>query len=355
MTVYTNIDGTWTTVARPYVYRQGISAPVKQVWVKRSGVWTIAFDYDVTPPAPPELTLSVIDGRYIMVGVRGTGSTHDPEMAMIRTMVGGTAGYPTSQFGSGYIGGADVTYPTEPWSEVRYNGYGGGTHNTTSLIKKEYPLNVGSKYDLPGGKHYYFQSWAMDLHGNWSMGTAAQIYMPKTGDSNVVVKHGRFNPIADGNLRAGVVYEEPLTVQNGQDVAFFYGGAMAQSMRQNQPVVDITSAQILLYRKNDDGPAVSNVYLFWHNEDWMTWAGGDIHQITYVGQIAKGQAKWFAIPDNIKSHLADESARGIGLYYKDPNKPQANPEDYLQLYSFDDETGGTVTGMIDLVWTEKPS
>lgn len=355
MSVHVNINGTWTDVVRPYVNRFNVAAPVKQVWVKRSGTWVIAYDFDVTPPAAPELALTVINGRYIRVGVRGTGSTHDPEMAMIRTLQGGSTGYPANQFSSGYIGGADKSYPSEPWSEVRYNGYLGGTHNTTSIINKSYPLNPSSTYDLPGGKRYYFQSWAMDLHGNWSAGTAASIFMPKTGDTAQVVKHGRFSPTGDGNLRAGVVYEEPLVVNNGQDVFFCYGGAMAQSMRQNQPVVNITQAQILLYRKNDSGVPLANVYLFWHNEDNFTFSGGAIHGITYVGQLAKGQAKWFAVPAGIVTQLAAETARGLGCYYKDPNKPQANPEDYMELYSIDDETGATVNGQLDLVWTESPS
>lgn len=360
MAIEVKIGGTWTTVARPYVKRTGLWAPVKAGYVKRAGSWQLAYIHDVTPPTPPELILSAVsktDGseRYINVGVRDPDAFHDPNLALIRVLYGGSVGYPTSQFGGAYIGTPDNDYPTEPWSDTRYNGYAGGTHASTSVITRQYPPNKTAK--VPGGARYYFTAWAMDLYGNWSEPTMASIFVPKAtaGTDLTVVKHARFRPVGAGSVRAGTYLgEPPQTRADGTDALFFYGGYNVVALGTTRPTVTITNAQVLLYRKNDDGSPQANVFLFWHNQDWPGWTGGDIHDITYVGNIAKGEAKWFAIPAAMIPNIVNKTFKGLGVYYKNPAAAAATADQYMDLYSPNDETGSIVPGALDLVWTEDP-
>ena len=353
MTLHRNIGGTWTQVQRPYVKRSGVWAPVREAWVKRSGVWTQAYLYDVTPPSSPEISATVTDGRYITIAVRQPEVSNDTNIAMIRVLVR-TDKYAGTQYDSGYVGTPDSTYPKEPWSEFYYNNYKIGTaaHDDTSVFySKQYPPNPTASTDLPAGKRYYFSAFTMDVAGNWSAGTNLSIAMPSSGgDSNVYYRHARFQPYAGGSFDSTTYYPDEMIVRTLPTVrnsAYFYGSQLGDSIATGS---NVTQAHVQVYRKNDTGAANANVYIYRHDDNDPPWSG-TVTDVTKLGTIAKGQSKWFALPDDYLPYIENHTLRGIGFYRKDPAKAEALPEDYMELYGPGDDTGTINPGELSIIWT----
>jgi hypothetical protein len=165
---------------------------VKEVYVKRSGAWVKAYEYDVTPPNPPEISLGLVKttytangkqqtGRHIKVGVRGSAVSHDPTLKRIRVLTTYAGKAPTTYAGGTYHSTPDKQWPDEPWSEYYYNGYLGAPSslkNSSSYVEREFPVNATNKTVVEPGV-YYFTAWSEDINGNWSVGTAASITVPK--------------------------------------------------------------------------------------------------------------------------------------------------------------------------------
>jgi hypothetical protein len=74
-----------------------------------------------------------------------------------------------------------------------------------------------------------------------------------------------------------------------------------------------------------------------------------IHDTTKLGLIAKGETKAFTLPaafyDNLNTQI-----HGMGLFWKDPVKAAAFPEDYSKVVS----TGEALRcGEVHVTWEEK--
>ena len=122
MSLHIKIDGVWQTVERPYVKRNECLVAASEAWIKRSGAWVRAYEYDVTPPNPPEIILSVVEDfdtvngrktlktRYIRVGTRLPGSANDPDARLTRVLTNYAGKPPTTQFGGTYTSAADKDY-----------------------------------------------------------------------------------------------------------------------------------------------------------------------------------------------------------------------------------------------------
>lgn len=362
MTLHFKDDtGTWVQVQRPYVKRSGVWAPVKQAWVKRSGTWTLAYEWDLTPSSPPEISLEVVDGRYIKLGVRLPDASHDADLARIRVLVGtsGTDGkFPGTYLDAQYISKSDSSYPDEPWSEYYYNGYKVGTskdHNdSSSFVYKQYPLNPTADTNLTGGLVYRFSAWSMDNNGNWSVGTNAQITMPKTGDSTQINKSARVQANTSGTFQSDTWTGGDLYAANSprRHGFWFYGNQVAQIVGQ-QGTPTIKNAQIFVSRTNDDGMPTANVYVG-HNDSVGSVPGTQptLSEITKLGTINKGQGKWFDLPSSWYGNLTN--LKSIGLWHQDPNKAAANADDFIQLNGIDNAAGAVRSGELYLVWSEQP-
>lgn len=325
MTIWYKIDGAWVDVDKPWIKVAGVQRPAQEVFVKRSGVWTSAFEFDTTPSSPPELSLQIIDNRFIKVGTRLPGPT-DADLKRIRILVSRDA-MPSTQFGSGFVAGVDDTFPDEPWSEWYYNNTSpagaGLSHGVTNEWDyKQYPLNPNSSTNLPGDKFYYFAAWSEDRNGNWSVGNFTKIFMPKNGTPapHVIVKEARVQADFAGSaaLNGASYVEGALTAQESpQSNGFwFYGNQITQIVGE-QGTPTIKNARVRVTRTNDGGVATANVNLFWHearNPGEMPVLNADRHNITLVGTLNKGESDWLDIPNSFFSHFNTE-IKGLGLAY----------------------------------------
>jgi hypothetical protein len=368
--VYQKINGVWTPATRVYVNRSGVQTLAKAAYVRRSGAWVQAFDYDVLPPNPPEISLELVTDqsigafgavtftRYINVGVRLPGGSNDPDARLTRVLTDYNGAAPTTQFGGTYTSASDSTYPTEPWSEWRYNSY--GPHNDTSVYKyKAWPRNAGTGTFLAGDKTYHFTGWSLDNSGNWSVANAASITIPKGGVAdNTVTKEARFQPNSSGSWKpstTGFVSGDLTQSKSPRSMGIWiYGNQITDSVGGT---ASIKSAQIYVHRTADDtGQASSNVYLFWTDvgsagampaPNTTNIAKNDA---TKLGVLAKGQSKWFDIPTSFHAHM-NSDIKAIGLDWKDPVKADAMPDDYSVIT-------GTATnlrsGELHVVWEETP-
>ena len=367
MAIHQKVDGVWTKAQRPYVRVNDVWVAGKTAWVKRSGVWVKAYEYDVTPPNPPEITLSIsetrsggtVSSRWIRVGVRLPGSSNDSDARLTRVLTTYDGKAPTTQFGGTWTSAVDDTYPGEPWSEWRYNDF--GPHKDTSVYAyKQWPRNAGGKYKIPGDRTYHFTGWSLDQDGNWSVANAASIKVPKAAvDSpNVVIKEARFQPNASGSwVTAGYVSGNLVQQRSPNSTGlWFYGNQFTDSIgaqTTGSETIKVTSAQIYVLRENDDGAANANIYLFWTDYPYVSSlpaAGAGIHryEITKLGTLAKGQAKWFTLPSAYYNNL-NKSIKGLGLDGKDPVKATAFPEDYSAVTS---TATNLRCGEVHIVWQE---
>jgi hypothetical protein len=354
---YIKIDGAWTPVKRPYVKVGNIWKPVKKRFHKEAGQWAEEWAFDTTPPNPPELSLQLIPAsnpRYIRVGARLPGTVHDSGLRRIKVHAARSSGILSTQFGSGMITGNDASYPKEDWSNWWYNdAHPGGTSdhgNSHEYDYKEYPVNPTDATNLPGGQRYYFAAWAEDLEGNWSIGTFANIWMPKQGVSTErkVLKEANVEANRAGYLNgSGDTFTEGDLVVSSNPVSngiWFHGGKFTNSVGLDGPPT-ITSARIRVSRGNDAGQPTANVRLFWHSKADPTQLPipyTEQMDPTVVGTINKGETKWFDIPQAWWSKF-NTQIRGFGL------KQSSGAQDYLVANSLATDLR---SGAVHLVWEE---
>ena len=368
MSIHYKVNGEWVTVDRPYYKTGGVWTPMTGVYRKDAGVWKESYVFDNTPPAPPVLALELVDttywengnqksGRHLRVGAKSAGGAHDPKLKRIRVLSTYNGASPTTQYGGTYTTGADETYPDEPWSDRQFNGFNGSdpTRDSSVMRYKQWPRNANASTNMAEGR-YYFAAWAEDLNGNWSNGVFNSIVVPKKGvdGANTISKEARFQVTNTGSWSKGA-FTSGVATQSGNPVStgyFFYNGQL-QNQIGKDGAPTIKSAQIFLHRKNDDGRANANVYLFWHNyggPSAIPGTGPDKHEVTLIGQIAKGESKWFDIPAAYWPNL-NKDIKGFGLNYKDPVKAAAADNDYSVMKSMADAVR---TAEVHVVWTEKP-
>ena len=380
MPLYQNINGVWTLCQKPYVKRgaDGVWQVAQEAWVKRSGTWVNAYDADVTPPNPPELTLQIVEdfatikgqktlqSRWIKVGVRLPGTTNDDDAKLIRVLTNFAGKPPTTQFGGTYTTTPDDTYPKEPWSDYYYNdlGKGGWGHNDTSaLIYKQWGdgPNPTSGTIMKGDKDYFFTAWSLDNSGNWSVAVPATIHVPKDSvdAKNTITKEARFQANSGGSWRtAGFQWGDLIQQKSPRSQGlFFYGNQITEAMGQ-QGTIKVKSAQIRIVREGNDedhGNADANVYLFWTTYNTSgdlpnpNAAGGITrHDITKVGTLAKGQGKWFDLPESFYPDL-NKNIKGMGLDWKHPDKADAFPADYSRMVAVGQNLR---CGELHVVWEE---
>jgi len=379
MTLHIKVNDVWTAVQRPYVKRNDVWVAATEAWVKRSGAWVRAYQYDVTPPNPPEITLTVVEDfdkvngknvlktRYIKVGTRLPGSSNDPDARLTRVLTNYAGKPPSTQFGGTFTQTADKDWTGEPWSEWRYNAY--GNHNDTSnYTYKQWPPNVAAGYTIAGDKTYYFGGWSLDDNGNWSAVNQASIHIPKdsVGTENVVVKEARFQPNSSGSWRSDGFHSGDLIQQNSPRSygIWFHGNQFTDSVgKQGAPTV--RSAQIYIRREGsaeDNGSATCHLYLYWHGYASTSAlpapgapGGLTMHEVTKLtttaggGPMAKGEGRWFTLPTAFRDNL-NTQVKGMGLSWKDPVKASAFPSDYSRIVS----TGQSLRcGEVHVVWEEK--
>ena len=367
MALYQKVNGVWTLCQRPYVLRNGVWTALSGAYVKRSGAWVQAYDYDVTPPSPPLISLSITEdfntikgvktlvSRWIKVGVRLPGASNDSDARLTRVLTDYAGKPPTTQFGGTYTSASDSTYPNEPWSEWRYNEFGG--HNDTSVeIYKQWPRNASAGSIIKGDQTYHFTGWALDNSGNWSAGTPASITVPKNSKDvpNIVTKEARIQPNSSGSWKtAGFQSGNLVQAKSPRSVGLWlYGNQITDSIGK-QGTVTIKNAQIYIKRENDTGSATANVYLFWTaigTVGGLPAPGGSVGktEITKLGTLAKGQGKWFDLPDAFNNNL-NSNIKGMGLDWKDPVKADAFPADYSSMAAL---STNLHSGELHLVWEE---
>ena len=372
MAIYQHNGTDWVMCTRPYVQVNGVWVAGTDAYVKRSGAWVRAYEYDVVPPNPPEITLSIAEDfdtirgvktlktRYIRVGVRLPGSGNDPEarLARVLTDYGGKA--PTTQFGGTYTSASDASYPSEAWSNWEYNGY--GVHKDTSVYAyKQWPRNASAGTIITGDKTYHFGGWALDNSGNWSVGTQASIHVPKSSVDvpNIVTKEARFQPNSSGSWRSTGFQSGKLIQQKSPRSVglWFYGNQFIDSIgaqTTGDEKITIKSAQIRITRDNDTGSANANVYLFWNGYGKVSdlpaaGAGITKTECTKLGTLAKGETDWFNLPASFKNNL-NKSLKGMGLDWKDPVKADAFPADYSSIAA---TAANLRCGEVHIVWEEE--
>jgi hypothetical protein len=372
MSLHIKVDGVWVQAERPYAKQNGVWVAGKEAWVKRSGNWVRAYEYDETPPDPPELTLNVVEDfdtingkktlktRYIRVGVRQPGTQNDTDVKRVRvlTTYGGLP--PTSQFGGTFTSGQDNSWPDEPWSEWRYNSY--GEHKDSSVLSyKQWPRNASAGTIIAGDKTYHFTGWTQDDAGHWSPSTAHQIHVPKAGVDvpNVIVKEARFQANTSGAWRDAGFQSGNLVQQKSprSQGLWFYGNQIIDSVGSQttkSETLKIRSAQIYVVREDDTGAASADIYLFWTPYGKVADlppAGYGIEnlEVTRIGELAKGQAKWFELPASFKNNM-NTNIKGMGLHWKDPAKADASATDYSMITS---TAISQRSGEVHVVWEEE--
>lgn len=355
MSLHQKVDGTWLEAQRVYVKRSGVWRPADQAWVKRGGVWVRAYNYDVTPPDKPLMSLEVIDkvtkgtltGRWIKVGIRDSHAAHQNDIRRIRVLTTFNGKQPTSHLGGTYTNKPDDTFPNEPWSDFSYNGHNGITHRDTSDWKyKQWPRNPKATTKLKGGETYHFSAWAEDFEGNWSLPTHMSIRVPKgsTASKDFVLHETLFSPNSSGTISSGGAYQAGDLVQQhskGSRGVFFYGAQFPNSIRGAKK---IRRARIRLTRTNDSGPATANVYIYRHD------SGSDPSGVSrtgnqVLGKINKGETKWFDLPEGYHQHLMDRNIRGFGLNFKHPDKAAGLASDYSVIRGV-----GSRSGDVHVIW-----
>jgi hypothetical protein len=358
-------DGSWEQVVfrRPYAKYNGVWTACKSYYAKVGGTWVQQWAYDTTPPAPPQLDLILVENldnqgkvssRWIRVGVRQSMPSHDPTIPVIRVLTDYNDKAPTTPLGGTYTSTPDQDYPGEPWSDWRFDGTVYGTAaphaDNSKIVYKQWPLNANTGTLLKGDRNYHFGAWAMDENGNWSAGTQGHIDIPKGGvdEPRTIVKEATFVPNAAGSWKknqweAGNLVQQKSPRSQG---LWLYGGQIRDNLTPNSR---ITSQQIWIARGSDSGSANANIYLFHHpyGHTYALPAVGsaiETNQDTFIGTLAKGQGKWFTIPDKFRDNFKDGSAKGVGLAWKSPDRADAVAADYSVCYW----NGGS----IHMVWEE---
>lgn len=368
MPVYINDNGTWKQTTRPFIKRSsGNWSPAMEMWIKDGGVWKEGFHYDVTAPPGPELSLTVQKnskgGQYLLVGTRLTPATNYADVALIRILVGkkgSTGTYPASPTDATYIRSADTNYPKEPWSDWYYNDYKSAySHPDTSVLSiKHYPQTGWQTSDLAPDT-YRFAAWSMDFYGNWSARTILATGVPKTGDPKQVNKRayfqasqsGTYNLTSAGSWTPGNLQQSGGPGLRATAGVFYYGNALKDSIGQNGPAT-IRDVQIRLNRINDNGPTNANIYLAMATETSPGSSTGRDTSIYKLGTLAKGQAKWFTVPSALYSWMAANEPGAMILWYQDPNKAQANSDDFSVIEGINPNESTRIQGQLSIGWSE---
>jgi hypothetical protein len=373
VSLHIKVDDKWALCERPYVKKNGVWVAGKEAWVRRSGSWVRAYEYDVTPPDPPQLTLSIVEdfntvngkdvlhSRWISVGVRmpQTGNDTDIKKVKVLTTYGGLA--PTSQFGGTEHKTPDKTWPNERWDEWRYNDYG-DHKDTSNLSYKQFPVNASPGDIIKGEEKYYFTGWAQDDSGNWSPATESSIWVPKASVNvpNIIVKEARFQANTSGSWKndgyhSGKMVQAKSPRSQG---LWFYGNQIIDSIgsqTSKDETVKVRSAQIYVVREPaDTGASSADIYLFWTPYGKVADlppAGYPIEnlEITRLGELAKGQAKWFELPLKFKDNM-NQNIKGMGLHWKDPAKGDAAVSDFSTISS---AAQSQRCGEVHVVWEEE--
>lgn len=371
MTLHVKVGDAWVECQRPYVLSNGVWVAANEAWVKSGGTWVQAYDYDVTPPDPPIVGLTIeedfvtINGvstlktRFIRVSHSMPGP-HDPDLKMVRMLTTYNGKAPTTQFGGTYTEAPDNSHPEEPWSDTMYNAF--GKHKDTSkVVSKQWPRNASAGTIIKDDETYFFGAWALDNSGNWSPSTQAQIYVPKKSVNvpNIITQEARFQPVYSGTWRSGGFSNGKLIQQKSPRCQgiWFYGNqinAAVGKYTQADEKVKIKKAQVYIERENDGGQANANIYLYWaayQVASGLPAPGTSLnrHEITKLGQLAKGQGKWFDIPAAYYGDF-NKNMGSLGLDWKDPDKADGFPSDFSQVVG----TGSNPrSGEIHLVWEEE--
>ena len=354
MALYQMIDGEYVEITRrPYVKRNGVYVPVREAWVRQAGVYNRAFEFDQTPSSPPELSLQWIDTRYLKVGVTLPGGA-DSDLKRIRVLVSRKE-MPSTQFGAGFIYEEDDNWQREPWSDWYYNDSNPDTRATDHGASnewdyKQYPVNPTANTNLPGGQYYYVAAWSEDKNGNWSTGTFQKIWKPKEGNTaaKVINKEANFQANSAGSAGlngAGYTDGDLIVRETPRSNGFWFHGNQFTSSIGDQGAPTVKSAKIRVTRKNDGGQPLANVRLFWHGKATtaeMPLLDGNQQETALLGTIAKGETKWFDIPESHYGNF-NTDIKGFGLVYG------IQASDYL-------EVAGLATdircGEVNVVWEE---
>src|SRR5262245_58318328 len=314
--LYQKVDGVWTLCQRPYVKVANSWTAVNEAYVKRSGVWVQAYEYDVTPPSPPVISLSIFEdwdksgtsnklhSRWIKVTTRLPEASNDPDCKLIRILTTYNNKPPTTQFGGTYTSGSDRDWPNEPWSDWKYNAFG-DHKDTSNETSKQWPRNVDSGYIIPGDQDYFFTGWSLDENGNWSAATETKIHVPKASVDapNVIVKEATFQANSSGSWRnTGFQSGNLVQQQSPRSVGLWFFGNQFRDTIGSQGTPTIRNASIRIIRNDTGTNAMANLYLWWGgyaNPGALPAAGSSLtkHEVTKLGdQIAKGEAQWFPLP-----------------------------------------------------------
>jgi hypothetical protein len=369
--IYFHNGTSYVPISRPYVKRNGVWVACEQVWVKRSGAWVEAFNSSIQPPDPPEISLEVIEDfntvkgvktlqtRYIQVGIRLPGVNNDPDLMKIRVLTNYGGKPPTGVRGGTFTSTPDKSYPGEPWSEWRYNQYG-GHGDSSKFVFKQWPPNAADGTTMQGDKDYYFTAWSTEDEQLWSAGVAQQIHIPKdsVGTANVITREARIQPNSGGSWRSDGYHGGDLIQQKSPRSVglWFYGNQFSDNIKSSPANTTIKTAQIFIQRDpTDSGAASANVYLFWNSYGSVSGLPNsgqkvDKNEIKRLGEVAKGHGKWFSLPDSYLNDLEQGNIRGMGLDWKDPNKADANTDDYSRIMSIADNVR---CGEVHMVWEEK--
>ena len=359
MALYQKIEGEWVLCQRPYVNYNNVWTAGKQAFVKINGQWVRAWTYDSTPPDAPMLDLilyedfdmvggkQTLKSRWIRVGVRMPKGTNDPDVAMIRVLTDYDGHAPTTPLGMTNTREPDDNYPTEAWSDYTY-GPNAEHHDTTNTIYKQWPRNAKEGTTLKGDRDYHFGAWAVDSYGNWGSGTVHHVNIPKGGvDEPTVHRKEAYVHINSTGSWKKKQFEPGYLYQSVTSSGlFFYGYQFAQLLNTNSKV---TSAKIALIRGNDTGSAAANVSMFWHGYKDPGALPPKNNAINMnqpqfkVGRIAKGETKWFDIPQQFIGDMKSGNARGIGLY-----NGNNGADDYSVIYG----DGAGNCGLVHLVWED---
>jgi hypothetical protein len=370
--IYQHNGTSYVAASRPYVKRNGVWVACEQAWVKSGGVWKQAYNVSIVPPDPPELSLEIVEDfntvngvkklqtRWIKVGVRLPGLQNDDSLKLIRVLTTYAGKPPTGPRGNTYSSTPDKTFPNEPWSDWRYNQYGG--HGDSSAFQyKQWTVNAEAGTTIPGDKDYYFTAWSTEDEQLWSAGTASQIHVPKDSvyAPNIITKEARIQPNSGGSWRGDGYHGGDLIQQKSPRSVghWFYGNQFNDNFTAKPADITIKLAQIFIQRDaTDSGAAAANLYPFWTTYGAVSGlpnAGTSLvkHDIHAFGTtLAKGQGKWFNIPASFWDDLKAGTIKGIGLDWKSPIKADANPDDYSRIMSIADNVR---VGEIHLVWEEK--
>lgn len=353
MGIYIKVDGDYKLVTTPSVLRSGVYTVLTHAYVRASGTYEMAYQADTSPPDSPELTLQLMEDRYIRVGARIPGSSHDSTVKKIRIMVSRDK-QPTSPEGDGGVFEADANYPGETWSNWFFNNADDDVApftdhgNTNEMDYKQYPPNPTGDTNLPDATRYYFSAWSQDFEGRWSPGTFTSIWKPKKSYPDPIqIKEATFQASQAGTLTAQDTFVDGiLKVQNSpvRDGVFYYGTKFSQAMG-NFGNVTIKSAQILIVRRNDAGEPEANVRLAWHQQNKGDDIGDNqMNEKTYIGKINKGEKKWFNIPETFWPNIVNEKVKGFCLVHG------PGTGSYMEAKDIDSRCGDVV-----IHWTESKS